>query len=189
MPSTASPFGLRPVKHGRGGTIRPYARTIAAAYDTAIYAGAPVILHTDGTIRLAAAGNDEPILGVFSGVEYTESTGHRKVTNVWPGAQAGATDITAYVVEDPDVIFEIQADGPIAITNIGNQGNLVNPGNGSTVTGLSTAAFNAGSAAAGNRQLSILDIAPGVDNEAGDNFTNILVTIAQHQFRARPAGF
>lgn len=189
MPSTASPFGLRPVKHGRGGTIRPYARTIAAAYGTALYAGAPVKLNTSGTIELAAAGNDEFILGVFSGVEYTEATGHRKVTNVWPGAQTGATDIIAYVVEDPDVIYEIQSDEAIAITNIGHQANLVNPGNGSTVTGLSTAALDGSTAAAANRQLSILDIAPGVDNEAGDAFTNVLVTIAQHQFRSRPAGF
>lgn len=189
MPDIASPFGLRPVKHGRGGTIRPFARTIAAAYNTALYAGAPVRLNTAGSIELAAAGNDEFILGVFSGVEYTEPTGHRKVTNVWPGAVTGATDIIAYVVEDPDVIYEIQGDGSLAAANIGQQANLVNPGNGSTVTGLSTAALAASTATAGNRQLSILAIAPGVDNAAGDDFTNVLVTIAQHQFRSRPAGF
>lgn len=189
MPDIASPFGLRPVKHGRGGTIRPFARTIAAAYNTALYAGAPVRLNTAGSIELAAAGNDEFILGVFSGVEYTEPTGHRKVTNVWPGAVAGATDIIAYVVEDPDVIYEIQGDGSLTAANIGQQANLANPGTGSTVTGLSTAELDASTAAAANRQLSILAIAPGVDNEAGDNFTNVLVTIAQHQFRSRPAGF
>jgi len=189
MPNTASPFGLRPVKHGRGGTIRPFARTIAAAYSTAIYAGAPVKLNTSGAIELAAAGNDEFILGVFSGVEYTEPTGHRKVTNVWPGAVSGATDIIAYVVEDPDIIYEIQGDDSVAATAIGQQANLVDPGEGSTVTGLSTAGLDASTAAAANRQLSILAIAPGVDNAAGDDFTNVLVTIAQHQFRSRPAGF
>jgi hypothetical protein len=189
MASVSSPFGLRPAYHRAGGTIRPKERPIAAAYGTALYAGAPVTLNTSGSLEIAGAGNDDFILGVFMGVEYTEATGNRKVTNVWPGAVSGATDIKAYVVEDPEVVYEIQANGSVAATAVGEQAQVVNPGAGSTVTGLSTAALAQSTLGTTARQLQVIDIAPGPGNAAGDAFTNVHVIIAQHRFRTRPAAF
>lgn len=189
MASISSPFGLRPAYHRGGGTIRPKERPIAASYATALYAGAPVTINTSGNVELAGSGNDDFIAGVFMGVEYTEPTGHRKVTNVWPGAVSGATDIRAYIVEDPEVVFEVQANGSVAATAVGEQAQVVNPGTGSTVTGLSTSGLAASTLGTTARQLQVVDIAPGPGNAAGDAFTNVHVIIAQHRFRTRPAAF
>lgn len=190
MPSTASPFGLRPVFHMSGGLVRPTSGTILNSYATAIYQGAPVKIHTDGTLNLAAAGDDEFIVGSFLGVEYTESTGVRKVTNFWPGAVSGATDIVAYYYNDPNIVYLMQSDDSVALADIGSHGNLVNPGAGSSNTGVSTAALDDSTLSASTaKQLQIIAIAPGPFNEAGDTYTNVYVKIAQHQFAARPAAF
>jgi hypothetical protein len=189
MASVSSPFGLRPAYHRGGGTIRPKERPIAAAYATAIYSGAPVTLNASGSLELAGSGNDDFILGIFTGVEYTEATGNRKVTNVWPGAVSGATDIKAYVVEDPEVVYVVQANGSVAATAVGEQAQIVSPGTGSAVTGLSTAGLAQSTLGTTARQLQVVDIAPGPDNAAGDAFTNVHVIIAQHRLRSRPAAF
>ncbi len=188
MPATLTPFGMRPVYHPSG-IIRMSQYAIAAAYNTAIYYNAPVTLNTSGLVELAAAGNDEFILGSFAGVAYTEAAGRRVYRTFWPGAVSGATDIECYVNDDPEIVFAMQANATLDQTDVGEQGNVVNPGAGSTVTGYSTAAFAASTATAGNRQLAILGFARLPDNAAGDTYPILHVKIAQHRFRARPTGF
>jgi hypothetical protein len=104
-------YGLTPVKHLVGGVIRmnTYMNyTIASAYNTALYQGDPVKLVAGGTIERAAAG--DKIVGVFSGVQYTDSvSGEVKYTAYWPASQT-ATNITAYVWDDPFLMFKAEAD-------------------------------------------------------------------------------
>lgn len=183
MTATSAPFGLRPAMHGSGGVIRPSRHVIDAGYTTALYKGSPVIVHTDGNINLAAA-NSGRIDGVFVGCEYTDATGKRNVSNYWPGT-AGATNIVAWVYDDPNLIYEIQANATMAIgTRGGGYGVAASPGSGSTLTGISTASLDVATAATGTKQFLIVDIAAGEDNAWGDTYPIVRVKLGNSLFAA-----
>lgn len=186
MSATLAGFGLRPVYHPSG-LDRASVYTIAAAYGTAIYKGSPVILNTNGTITIGTAAAD--FLGVFSGVEYVDATGKPTYSNFWPASQAvlSGTVPTAYVYDDPATVYEIQCDGSVAQTAIGDQADFTSGtvGNGSTSTGLSAATMSATLAgAAAQAQLRIVGFGLAPDNAVGDAYTVVRVTNARHQYIA-----
>lgn len=183
MSSTSAPFGLRPVAHPSG-VVRSKQYTIDPAYTTAIYAGAPVKLHTDGTIRAAAAG--DALLGSFMGCEYTNVYGNRKVSNWWTG-ESNATAIICYVSDDPAIEYEIQADGAIDQIEVGQSADITNATAGSTVTGNSGVTISA-STAASQATLQVIGIPAYPDNAAGDSYTIVRVKIAEHQLAAPYSG-
>ena len=79
MANVDAPFGFRPVRTLGG---QPYSggRTeyaIASAYNTNIFTGDLVELHTDGTITVGAAAQTN-IVGVFDGCYYVNSDGEPK---------------------------------------------------------------------------------------------------------------
>jgi hypothetical protein len=179
MSATSAPFGFRPTYHPTG-MDRAKRYTIASAYGTAILKNQPVILNANGTVTAGTAAAD--LLGVFAGCEYTDATGKRNVSPNWPAGTV-ATDIWAWVYDDPTDVFEVQADGSLAATCIGDQADVSNAAAGSTSTGLSAATLSATLAGAGvQAQFRIVGIAPYVDNAAGDAFTIAQVQIARHQF-------
>lgn len=184
MSQVSAPFGFRPV-YGVNGQPRAQQYTIAGAYATAIYKGMMVTLNTNGTIVAAAAAAD--FLGVFQGVEYVDASGKPTYSNYWPAAQAIFTNSVprAYVWSDPETVFEVQANGPVAQTAIGDQSDVVNVGSGSNQTGLSTSGLSSSLAGAGVQgQWKIVAIAPYADNIAGDPFTIVQVQMARSQFVA-----
>jgi hypothetical protein len=183
MSATNAPFGLKPVSHLSGGAIRTFQYSIDPAYTTPIYLGSPVILHTDGTIRLGGAGS---ILGAFMGCEFTNSLGSRKVSPYWTG-EASATDIICYIASDPMIIFEIQADGAIAQAKVGESADLTSPTTGSLITGVSSATIANGTAAAA-ATLQVIGFSTLPDNAPGDAFTIVRVKIAEHQLAAAYSG-
>jgi hypothetical protein len=83
MSATSAPFGMRPAYHPSG-LDRASAYTIGTGYASAIYKGSPVILNTDGTLNIGTTNAD--IIGVFDGVEYTDSTGKPTKSNFWPAS-------------------------------------------------------------------------------------------------------
>lgn len=180
---TNAPFGMHPVYHPSGlDRATPY--TIGTGYATAIYKGSPVVLNTDGTLNIAAVTAD--FIGVFDGVEYTDATGKPTYSNFWPASQA-ATAITAWVWDDPLVVYEIQADGAIAATAVGAQSDFTTAaiGTGNSTTGLSLATISSSvEAGAAQGQLRILRLAPYPNNAWGDAYTMVQVQIAQHQYVA-----
>ena len=186
MSATSAPFGLRPAYHPSG-VIRPTAMTIATGYAANILQFQPVIIHTDGTIRAAAAGGS--FVGTFMGVEFTDTDGRRRVSNKWT-ASTSATEIVAYITMDPAIVYEIQATSSVNITNIGNQADMSNVTAGSTVTGLSQATLDASSLAdTGTLQLRVVAIAPEVGNTAGDAYTIVQVQISENDLVADKAAF
>lgn len=183
MTATAAPFGFRPVFHPTG-LDRGIKRTIAAAYGTNIFKGAPVILNTNGTIVIGTAAAD--ILGIFNGVEYVDATGKPNYSPYWPAGQtlqAGSSP-NAYVWEDPATVFEVQSTGSVAATAVGDQADVVNPGAGNTLTGNSTAALGALVGAAAQGQFRVYGLGGGLDNTWGDLFTIVQVQMARQQFVA-----
>jgi len=181
MSATSAPFGFRPA-YNPIGLERAKKYTIASAYGTAIYKNKPVILNTNGTIVDGTAAAD--LLGVFAGVEYTDNTGKPTYSNFWPAGQV-ATNITAWVYDDANEVYEVQADGSIPATAIGDQADMSNATAGSTQTGISAATLSATLAGAGvQAQFRIVGFSQALDNTPGDAFTVVQVQIARHQYVA-----
>lgn len=183
MSTTSAPFGLRPVRHPSG-TIRTEEMTIASGYAANIYENSPVKIVAGGTIEVAAAGDDA--IGVFTGVRYVDSDGRPKFSNKWISGTTG-TDIVCTVTRDPDIIYEIQANDSIDLTDIGEQMDWSAPG-GSTTTGISSQTLDKSSTTT-NAGLRVLGISKYPGNAAGDTYTICEVNISQHQERADVAAY
>lgn len=186
MSTISQPFGLRP-SYSPSGVVRPTAYSIATGYSTNIRQNQPVKIGTDGTIQAADIG--DRFIGTFQGVEFTDSDGRRRVSNKWTASTA-ATDIIAYVTLDSSIVYEIQANGPIAVTDIGKQADFTTITAGSAVTGLSALMLDTATLTdSGNASLRIIGLAPGPDNAFGDSYTVVQVQIAEHQNVADRAAY
>ena len=135
MANKDAAFGFRPVRHLTGGQIRRNEYKIAANYGTSIYHGQCVIAVTAGGIEAAAAGN--VILGVFGGCFYTDPTTSKPTFSNYYPASTNASDIVAYVYDDPRIVFEVQHDGTGTAAMNFSGFDLVGTG-GSTLSGRST---------------------------------------------------
>lgn len=181
MSSVASPFGLKPAFHPSG-CIRQQLSTIISGFATNIFEFSPVrIDDATGALVPAVAGASN-VLGVFAGVEFTGTDGRRRVDNQWVANTVG-TEIVAYYVGDPFVVYEIQGDGPIVQANVGDMADY-NALAGNATTGLSSVSL--ATAGLGNvaATLRVVGINPAPDNVPGDLFTIAQVQIAEHAFNA-----
>ena len=192
MSSTNAPFGLRPAFHPSGldratalaNGIQAVSTSgnVSAGYATTILKGQPVKMNTGGYIVVAAAG--DAFLGAFSGVEWTDATGRRRVSNYWPANESFLVgSVVAYFYSDPNIVYEIQSDGTLAQTSVGDEADLSNTTAGSTTTGLSQATLSTTLAGSGNSaQMRIVNLAPYADNDWGDSYVIVRATIAKFQF-------
>ena len=187
MSATSAPFGLRPAFHPSGlDRAQALAGGIASGYSSDILKGQAVkYVASTGNIQPVTATSDA-LSGAFAGVEWTDTTGRRRVSNYWPANTAYQTgSCVAYFYNDPNIVYEIQADGSVAQTAIGTDANLSNFAAGSNVTGLSQATLNATVLATGVQgQVQILDIAPYPGNDWGDAYTIVRVQVARRQIAA-----
>ena len=124
MSSVAAPFGLRPIGRLDNGSLEVFRQyPIASAYNTNIAMGDIVQLVDGGTAttieKQSATGDDTTeidIVGIFMGCSYTDpNTGQLTFSQLWP-ASTVASDAMAFVVDNPNVEFVIQADGAPANT-------------------------------------------------------------------------
>lgn len=183
MSATSAPFGLRPAFHPSGlDRAQALAGGIASAFPSNILKGQPVKYVTGGAIQPAAAG--EAFVGAFAGVQFTDTTGRARVSNYWPANTAyQAGSCVAYFYADQNIVYEIQADGSLLQSSVGDEADLSNTTAGSTTTGLSQCTVSTTLVGAGNSaQVRILDIAPYPDNAWGDAFTIVRVNISEYQF-------
>jgi hypothetical protein len=194
MSATSAPFGLRPAFHPSGldraqalaNGIQAVSTSgnVSAGYATTILKGQPVKMNTAGYIEVASAG--DAFLGAFAGVEWTDSTGRRRVSNYWPANESFQVgSVIAYFYSDPNIVYEIQAAGTLSQAAIGDEFDLSNTTAGSTTTGLSQATLSTTAAGSGNNaQMRVIDIAPYPDNNWDDNFVIVRAVIAEYQYGA-----
>lgn len=129
MANVSSAFGFKPIRRidGAAWSGNFTQLKVANADTNALNRGDVVLQVNTGYVSRAAAGNTaHTIRGVFLGCHYLSSTfGYPIWTNYWPGS--GATgDIDAFIVDDPNVVFEVQASaGPIAFADIGQNADFV----------------------------------------------------------------
>ena len=187
MSATSAPFGLRPAFHPSGlDRAQALAGGIPSAYATDILKGQAVLYVAGSGVIEPVNATGDAVSGAFAGVEWTDTTGRRRVSNYWPANTAYQTgSCVAYFYNDPNIVYEIQADGSVAQTAIGADANLSNFAAGSNVTGLSQATMVATPLSTGTQgQLQILDLAPYPDNAWGDAFTIVRVQVARRQIAA-----
>jgi hypothetical protein len=195
MSATYAPFGLKPVYHPSG-IIRSL--NFTGAYDTSavFYSGTPVALDeatTAGTSTLVVASNTPTanmrLAGVFGGVEYTDASGRRTVSKWFGPALGTATDIVMWIFMDPEIVYEVQANGSIANTQVGQEFNFTAVSSGQIIgnggLGTSTAALNPTAVATGTQaQMQITNLGRGIDNAWGDTATVVQVKLANDTFVA-----
>ena len=180
MSTTSTPFGFQPVYHASG-FVRPAAFTLANNAAVTLLQYQPVAINTTtGVVTPATVG--DAFVGTFMGVEFTDGDGRRRVSNKFL-ANTPATEVIAYITRDPAIVYQIQANGSVAISDIGSQFDFGSITSGSTVVGLSTAVLDTASvvASGGTAQMRVIGITPGPDNDWGDAFTIVQVQISEHQ--------
>jgi len=186
MATTATPYGLKAVNH-IGGT--PYAGStrllpIASGYGTNIYNGSVVQIVAAGTIEIVTdLGNNADqfpagVIGVFVGVTYTDpNLGTVVFRNNFPTGTV-ADDIQAYVIDDPDVIFQAQADGAVTQADLGQNTNFAavqSTTTGDTTNGNSNTAVSSTTATTATIAFRIVDFVDGPKSTVGDAFTDLLI--------------
>ena len=159
MATTAAPYGLKPVKRADG---LAYAGATSqflidpAGEATNLFYGQVVHIGADGYIALSTAtGADggtnafptgttlRGSLGVFVGCEYENSEGQTTFSQYYP---SGSINAKAFVVDDPNVLFQVQADGAMDQSDIGANTFFVaaqSTSTGRTATGNSTSSVDA----------------------------------------------
>jgi hypothetical protein len=190
MSATSAPFGLRPAFHPSGlDRAQALAGGIVSGYASNILKGQPVQYGTtanSGTLgTIIAAGATGAWSGAFAGVQWTDTTGRARVSNYWPANTAyTAGTCVAYFYNDENIVYEIQADGSMAQTSIGNEFNFTNVTAGSAVTGLSQATLGSATAVGNGSQgqMRVVDVAPYPGNDWGDAFTIVRVVNSNSQF-------
>ena len=119
MSSSATPYGARPVgtlsaSGSFSGKVRHY--SIASGYATSIFYGDFVKLVAAGGVEKDTGTTACTPVGIFLGVSYTDpNTSQKTFSQMWT-ASVVASDVSAYVMDDPDVLFEMQGDGTGAQT-------------------------------------------------------------------------
>ena len=183
MANVDAAFGFVPIRHMSGNAPRTNKYTIASTLAENIFKGDLVIVVAAGTLTPHTATETNNI-GVFDGCSYTASDGSYVYSEYWPSGTT-ATDIIAYVYDDPYTVFKVQSAGTTAQTNIGNCADVV-AGAGSTITGQSGFEIS-GTMAAGIATCKILALHETPDNAFGANAV-MEVTINEHLLGTNVAG-
>lgn len=186
MATTATPMGAEPTDTlSASGSFTGKVRHIkvASGYGTAIFYGDFVKLVNTGTVEKDTGTTTATPVGVFVGCAYTSpSTGELTFSQYFPASTA-ASDIVAYVVDDPNVLMRMQSDEAIAQTGLGNNVAVVQTA-GSTSIGRSKNAVDGSSIDTTNTlPLRIIDFVDGPTSAVGDTYTDVIVKFnAGHQY-------
>jgi hypothetical protein len=207
-----NPYGLIPTAH-ESGIVRPAFGSggaqplggygIASGYANNIFQGSPIqidqatptsnIVLVPAFVPAASVTAAAKILGSFQGVEFTLATGRRTVSNFWPAGTVPFTgsQTVAWITRDPRIRYEIQANGSVPATAMGNLASITANGsaNGNTTTGFSTVGLDVATLQTGGAnltQLRIVGFSQRIDNLPGDAFTQVVVEIAAHQDLPQP---
>ena len=198
MANVDSPFGLRPIRHKSGapynGAARPY--YIDVGYGTALFIGDPVIRVAGGSnaaaVKVPGAGSFA--IGTLPSVEKAAAGDTNRITGVIVGFaplptnldlkhNTASTERVAYVCDDPDIVFEIQADGAIPAASIGLNAVFIATHSGSTTTGLSGIELDTTSdvpAADASNQMIIVGAVNREDNDTTLTHAKVLVLLTNH---------
>jgi hypothetical protein len=189
MSNQLEKFGLRPYRKLDGtplaGAQNRY--TIAAGYATAIFQGDLVQPTTAGNVERHTGNTSDAVVGVFNGVFYNDPTTQKPTyKNYYPGSITPTQgDITAFVVDDPDAVFLMDADEAFTRADL-FKNYSVNTATGVTQTGISSVQLDvSASGTAATFVVQAIDITQDPENsDTSVSNANILVRINNHFYRS-----
>ena len=108
-PTVDKPYGLKPVNLIGGQVFAGSTRlmSVASGYGTDIFYGDVVKRASDGTIQKDTGTSTATPVGIFLGCTYTNPSTKQKLFYQNLPAGTVASDIQAYVADDPDVLFKV----------------------------------------------------------------------------------
>lgn len=186
-PTVSAPYGFKPVNLIGGQVFAGQTRElpIASNYNTTINNGdivrlsAGVIVKETGTTTVSATG----VVGVFLGCSYTSPVTNQKLFSNYYPANTVASDILAYVADDPDQLFQVAVTGGATSTTITGISTLVvgdnlaisQPSTNTTISGNSNiGVYDSGSNTAFTLPVRVIaGIAESVDSSG--NYTEVIV--------------
>tara|TARA_R100001377_G_scaffold31_1_gene45 strand:+ start:8269 stop:8853 length:585 start_codon:yes stop_codon:yes gene_type:complete len=192
MANKNAPFGLKPVRMMSGA---PYSGgqsryRIASGATTPIFQGDLVTQLTAGVLGRHAASGAVPIVGVFNGVSFTNSSGEQVFSNSYEGSIT-SSDIIASVIDHPNVVFEVQCNAAFPVADLFGNFDIVDGSPvGDTKSGRSNTecAVSTGNTTA-SLPLKVLDISEDPDNsDVSSTDTNVLCVIQNHICGQKGAG-
>lgn len=195
MATTAAPYGARPVgslSSSGSWSQRRVGLPIATTYDTAIFYGDFVTGVASGVVEKDTGTATMNPVGIFVGCSYTDpTTGQPTHSQQWPADNA-ATDALAWVVNDPDIVFEMQSATTVPQTELGLNFSVTQTA-GSTAIGTSKNALTATPAVTATRPIRVIGFVDGPFSTVGDTYTDCIcifnapnapLTVANgHQYR------
>ena len=192
MANVDSPFGLKPIRHRNGapynGAANPY--YVPSTYDTSLFVGEAVTktgtantavfegngIGTLPEVNKTAAGDGNAITGVVVAAGVNRDS-------LYVAKHVNSTEGIVWVCDDPDVIFEIQADGAIPATSIGLNAVLIDTHAGSAITHLAGTELDTTSDAPeanASNQLTIQRAVNRTDNDTTITHAKVEVKINNH---------
>ena len=185
MANVNKPFGLRPLGNlSATGAQKQYAYQIADNQAGAIYQGDLVVVYDGYIIKYDPATHAAPT-GVFNGCQYNDPTRADKPTwkNYYPGSININTGIIACeVLDDPNQLFIIQADGNVTQANIGKNADPTASTTGSTTSGVSAGSLSSASIAkTAALTFKIVGLYDSPENALGE-YAQLVVKLNQHQY-------
>ena len=183
MTTSAAPFGFSPSrKRGMNpNAIGTNEYPIASGYAANIFTGDLVRINA-GNLQTVTDTN-EIVQGVFMGCRYVEN-GEQKFKSYFPSGTS-TTDAFGIVCDDPNQVFEVQADASVTAGDLfGSQNFGVVLGAGSTFTGKSGHSIDASTRTSGIAMVRTLDSVnePGNQVAVGTEraFLKVNARLVQH---------
>jgi hypothetical protein len=186
MAASAAPYGAKPIgtlSASGSFTGKVQHIKIASGYDTLISWGDFVKLVAAGTIEKDTGTTTATPVGVFMGCSYTDpTTSQPTYAQMWT-ADVAASDAMAYVLTDPNVLFQMQGDDAITQAMLGSNFAIVVTA-GSTTIGRSKSAVDQSTSNTTNTlPLRIVDYVDGPDSAVGDAYTDVIMKFnVGHQY-------
>jgi hypothetical protein len=163
-PTVDGPYGLIPINLIGGQVFASATRSIPITSNsaTSIFFGDVVKLNSSGTLDKDTGTNAATPVGVFLGCTYTDPTFGRTFRQFY-AANTVASDITAYVQDDPDALYKVAVVSSgttisfVTRANVGENAVLVqNAGN--TTNGDSRVAISSTTGTTSTFPLRIIDV-------------------------------
>lgn len=197
--------GFKPVKHINGSPYSGQANiyAVASSDGTALFPGDVVKLAADGNTdgiqfvtaaTAGVAGTGAAALGVVVGVvnsKFDPVTGKMSAGSIaldTPQYRVASTAGYVLVADATDVVYEVEATTggsaySFAVADVGQNANLY-AGAGSTTTGTSAHSVDLGDkGTTATLPFKVLGVVNRPDNEKTGNYTKVLVSLNNHQFK------
>ena len=181
-PTVDGPYGFQPINLIGGQVFAGATRMIpiASGSGTSIFAGDVVRLNTGGTLsRVSTTDSATDAVGIFMGCQFTNPSTKQLLQQQFYPASTVASDILAFVADDPDTFFKVAVlsnsttIGGMTQTDIGNNVAILVT-TGSTTTGDSKEGVSATTGTTTTLPFRVIAGVPETVNASG-SFTEVIV--------------